>query len=229
MIYYPYWCLEKGYARNVGPHEDSPTWRERALGWVRMMHIDAWVSFFIYTTATIAFYLLGAAVLHAKGLVVENNEMIATLSHMYRETFGQWSYWLFLLGAFAVLYSTVFGATASNARLMADALSLFKVIRYQDAAHRTRWIKISCVILPTAFTSVYLLVGEPVSLVFVGALAQGLMLPFLALAALYFHYYRTEPALRTGRLMIFGVWLAAAAMTAVGLYQVVTTFQKVFN
>ncbi len=229
LIYYPYWCLEKGYARNVGPHEDSPTWRERALGWVRMMHIDAWVSFFIYTTATIAFYLLGAAVLHAKGLVVENNEMIATLSHMYRETFGQWSYWLFLLGAFAVLYSTVFGATASNARLMADALSLFKVIRYQDAAHRTRWIKISCVILPTAFTSVYLLVGEPVSLVFVGALAQGLMLPFLALAALYFHYYRTEPALRTGRLMIFGVWLAAAAMTAVGLYQVVTTFQKVFN
>lgn len=229
LIYYPYWCLEKGYAHNVGPHEPTPAWQERALGWLRVMHIDAWVSFFIYTSATIAFYLLGAAVLHAKGLEVENNEMIATLSHMYRETFGQWSYWLFLLGAFAVLYSTVFGATASNARLMADALSLFRVVRYQDPAQRARWVKISCVLLPTAFTSVYLLVGEPVSLVFVGALAQGLMLPFLALAALYFHYRCTEPALRTGRLMILGVWLAAAAMTAVGAYQVVTTVQKLLK
>ena len=229
LIYYPYWCLEKGYARNVGPREDSPTWRERARGWIGVMHIDAWVSFAIYTTATVAFYLLGAAVLHAKGLVVENNQMIATLSHMYRETFGQWSYWLFLLGAFAVLYSTVFGATASNARLMADALSLFGVIRYRDAEHRTRWVKIGCVLLPTAFTSVYLIVGEPVSLVFVGALAQGLMLPFLAFAALYFHRRRTEPALRCGGFGASCLWFAAAAMSTVGVYQVVTTFQKVLN
>src|SRR5688572_13085011 len=39
LIYYPYWCLEKGYARNVGPREDSPTWRERARGWIGVMHI----------------------------------------------------------------------------------------------------------------------------------------------------------------------------------------------
>lgn len=229
LIYYPYWCLEKGYARNVGPCDNSTPWRERARGWIHVMRIDAWVSFAIYTIATVAFYLLGAAVLHAKGLAVENNQMIATLSHMYRETFGQWSYWLFLLGACAVLYSTVFGATASNARLMADALSLFGVLRYRDAEHRARWVKIGCVLLPMAFTSVYLFVGEPVSLVFVGALAQGLMLPFLALAALYFHYRRTDTALLGGRLWASALWFAAVAMSAVGIYQVVTSFQKVLN
>jgi Mn2+/Fe2+ NRAMP family transporter len=229
LIYYPYWCLEKGYAKNVGPFEDSSRWRERARAWLRIMRIDAWVCFAIYTTATLAFYLLGAAVLNAKGLIVEDKQMIQTLSHMYRETFGQWSFWFFLVGAFAVLYSTVFGATASNSRLLADALQLFKIVKYRDAAHRVRAIKIGCVVLPIAFTTVYLVVGEPVKLVFVGALAQALMLPFLAFAAVYFHHRRTDKALLPGKLWALCLWFALIAMTAVGAYKLGEELRKAFN
>jgi manganese transport protein len=226
LIYYPYWCLEKGYGTSIGPNDQSPAWRFRAMGWLRVMRIDAWVSFGIYTTATLAFYLLGAAVLHPKGLQVENNQMIATLSHMYRETFGQWSFWLFLVGAFAVLYSTVFGATASNARLFADALSLFGLVRYRSNEHRVRWVKIGCILLPTAFAVVYLSLGDPVSLVFVGALAQGMMLPFLGLAALYFHFRRTEPALRPSRIWSAILWVSVALMTFAGSYKVFEELSK---
>jgi len=226
LIYYPYWCLEKGYARSVGPNDHSAGWVQRARGWLHVMKIDAWLCFAIYTTATLAFYVLGAAVLHAKGLVVADKDMIATLSHMYRETFGHWSYWLFLVGAFAVLYSTVFGATASNSRLLADALSLFGVLQYRTAEDRTRMIKIGCVLLPVAFTTVFLVFGEPVKLVFVGALAQGVMLPFLAGAALYFYYRRTDKNLLPGKLWAAFLWFAAAAMTAVGTYKVVDEIQK---
>ena len=87
-------------------------------------------------------------------------------------------------------------------------------------------IQIGCVILPIAFTTVFLLVGLPVSLVFVGALAQGLMLPFLAYAALYFRSQHTHPALLRGKLWTACLWFATLAMTAVGLYQVFTTFAK---
>ena len=66
LIYYPYWCLEKGYATAVGRSDGSPAWAARALGWIRVMKADAWLSFVVYTAATVAFYLLGAAVLHAK-------------------------------------------------------------------------------------------------------------------------------------------------------------------
>lgn len=229
LIYYPYWCLEKGYAKSVGPFEDSGAWRARAKGWMRMMRIDAWVSFAIYTTATLAFYLLGAAVLHAKGLVVANNKMIETLSHMYRETFGQWSYWFFLAGAFAVLYSTVFGATASNARLLADALQLFKIVTYRDAAQRLLAIKLACAGLPIVFTTVFVLVGEPVTLVFVGALAQALMLPFLAFAAVYFYHRRTDKALLPGKAWAAFLWFAALAMTAVGAYKLGEELRKALN
>ncbi len=226
LIYYPYWCLEKGYAKSVGPFEPTESWRDRAKGWLRVMKIDTWICFAIYTTATLAFYLLGAAVLHAKGLVVANEQMIETLSHMYRETFGQWSFWFFLVGAFAVLYSTVFGATASNARLLADALQLFKIVRYRDADHRAAAIKVACVILPVAFTTVFVLVGEPVTLVFVGALAQALMLPFLAFAAVYFYHCRTEKALLPGKAWAACLWFAALAMSSVGIYKMVEEIGK---
>ena len=61
LVTYPYWCLEKGYARFTGPRDDSPEWAERARGWMRVMRWDAWCSMVVYTFATIAFYLLGAA------------------------------------------------------------------------------------------------------------------------------------------------------------------------
>jgi Mn2+/Fe2+ NRAMP family transporter len=225
LIYYPYWCLEKGYARKLGPDDGTPEWKTRAAAWLRVMRIDAWTSFLLYTTTTVAFYLLGAAILHAKQLRVESTQMIATLSHMYRGTFGEWSLWVFLIGAIAVLYSTIFGATASHGRLLADALSLFGVKRYRDAGHRRRWIKISCVILPVAFTAVFLMVGNPVTLVFVGAIAQGLMLPFLAGAAVYFHFTNPHRDLRASPLSLAALICAASAMSALGVYQVASLFQ----
>jgi Mn2+/Fe2+ NRAMP family transporter len=222
LIYYPYWCLEKGYGAAVGRNDRSPEWTHRAQGWLRVMKVDAWLSFLLYTTTTLAFYLLGAAVLHAKGLIVEDQRMIETLSHMYQATFGGWSLWLFLVGAFAVLYSTVFGATASNARLLADALVLFKVVKNPTPERRAELLSLACVALPVAFTSVYLVFGAPVTLVFVGAIAQGLMLPFLALAALYFHFRKTHAALRPSLVWTAFLSLSALAMVAVGVYQVVT-------
>jgi manganese transport protein len=220
LIYYPYWCLEKGYARRVGPNDGSPAWTERARGWLRVMKVDASLSFVLYTTATLAFYVLGAAILHAKGLVVEDRNMIETLSHMYRETFGQWSLWVFLVGAFAVLYSTVFGATASNARLFADALAVFGLRSYESAEAKADMVRLASVLLSAAFTMVFLVFGNPVSLVFVGAIGQGLMLPFLAYAALYFHWFETDPALRPSRAFTAALFLSALAIAAAGVYQV---------
>lgn len=224
LIYYPYWCLEKGYGRSIGPREESPAWFDRARGWIRVMKVDALVSFVIYTSATLAFYFLGAAILKAKGLTVENDKMIETLSLMYQETFGESSYWLFLFGAACVLYSTVFGATASNARLFADALNLFKVVEYKNQEDRVKMVNLGCILLPCAFVAVYLSWGAPVSLVFVGAIAQGLMLPFLAIAALYFHYRHTDEELSPGKLWVSFLWVATICMVAVGVYQILATF-----
>jgi hypothetical protein len=152
--------------------------------------------------------------------------MIETLAHMYRESFGTWSFYIFLTGAFFVLYSTAFVATASNARLLADGLTIFKVVRYPTPEHRVRMVRFLVILLPALSGGLFLVWEKPVTLVFVGAVAQGIMLPFLAGAALYFRHRRTEAALRPGGLWTVCLWVAALSMIAAGLYQVLQEVAK---
>ncbi len=226
LIYYPYWCLEKGYAANVGARDGTPQWTGRALGWMRVMRVDAWISFVIYTLATMAFYLLGAAVLHSKGLQVNDAGMIDTLAHMYAESFGAWGLHVFLVGAFFALYSTVFVSTASNARLLVDAAALFKVTRYRTPEHRAWAVKVCVILLPALSVGLYMIWEKPVTLVLIGAVSQGLMLPFLAGAALYFRHRRLDAALRPGHAWTLCLWISALSMIAIGIYQVVQEIMK---
>jgi Mn2+/Fe2+ NRAMP family transporter len=225
LIYYPYWCLEKGYARHIGPRDDTPEWRARMRGWLRVLHIDAALSMLIYTGATIAFYILGAAVLHGQGLQVTDREMIDTLGQMYRQTLGTAGAWIFLTGAFAVLYSTFFVATASNARLFANAAAIFGLAHYRDDAARQRVVRAACVGLPIASGTAYFLFQQPVILVLIGAVGQALMLPFLGGAALYFHHRRLAGVIHSSTGWAVFLWLSALAMMLAGGYQLVQTLR----
>ena len=117
---YPYWCIEKGYARFTGPNDGSEAWLKRAHGWVGVMGLDVGLSLFVYTFSTVAFFLLGAGVLHGLQTIPQGADTIRSLSRMYSETLGAWSMPLFLIGAVAVLYSTVFALTAAYSRLTAE-------------------------------------------------------------------------------------------------------------
>jgi Mn2+/Fe2+ NRAMP family transporter len=222
LIFYPYWCLEKGYARYVGPRDSTAEWVERARGWMHVLRWDAWISMVIYTGATIAFYLLGAAVLNAQNLTVENTDLIPTLSGMYSEAFGIVGLWVFLIGAFAVLYSTIFISTAGNTRLSVDVLRLFGLIHVDDEERRRKWIRITSVGLPSLYFFLYIAIGSPVSLVLVGAIAQALMLPLLCFGALHYLNRETDPELHPSKLWVFFLWLSAGLMTATGVYQLLS-------
>jgi manganese transport protein len=220
LIFYPYWCLEKGYGRHIGPREESAPWLARARGWLRVMRLDAWMSLAIYAGATAAFYLLGAAVLHRRALNVTNVELVPTLAEMYRKSLGGWSMGIFLVGAFAVLYSTFFVATASNARLLVDLLGLTRLTRWRDAAARRRGVAAASVALPIFSAMVYALWPQPVTLVLAGAVAQGLMLPFLAFAALYLRRRPEVAGVGSGPIWSACLWVSALGIAAAGLYQV---------
>lgn len=219
LIFYPYWCLEKGYAKHIGPRDGSAEWTARAQGWIRVMRWDAWVSMVIYTGATIAFYLLGAAVLNAQGLSVDNSDLIPTLSAMYSESFGAIGLWIFLIGACIVLYSTVFIHTAGSTRLTVDALRLFGLIHVDDVVRRRFWIKVASVAIPAIYFLFFAAIGSPVSLVLVGAIAQAVMLPLLCFGALYHLHRDSDSDLHPSAPWIFFLWISAALMTATGVYQ----------
>ncbi len=215
LVAYPYWCLEKGYARFVGPREDSSAWSERARGWLRVMRWDAWCSMAIYTFATIAFYLLGAAVLNRQGLNPRGDQLIYVLSQMYVPVFGTWARGLFLFGAFAVLYSTFFVASASNARVIADAVRVYGLGGRTEKA-RLFWVRFFSGLIPIASLFVYAFVRAPVELVLASGIIQAIMLPMLAAAALYFRYRRCDERIKPGRAWDVFLWISSFGLLLAG-------------
>ena len=224
LVVYPYWCLEKGYARFTGKNDGSALWNERAQGWMRVMRFDAWGAMVVYTFATVTFYLLGAAVLHRVGLNPERDDMVRTLAVMFRPVFSNWAAAVFLFGAFAVLYSTFFVSNASHARTFSDALRVVGLIK-EDEGTRQKWIRILSGVFPILCLVIYLTFKSPVQLVLLSGVAQGIMLPMLAGAALFFRYRRCVPALRPGKLWDLMLWLSALAMLITGTWTVINKLQ----
>jgi Mn2+/Fe2+ NRAMP family transporter len=225
LIMYPYWCLEKGYARFSGPRDGTAGWLDRARGWIGVLNIDAWMSMVIYTFATVAFYLLGAAVLGRIGLNPEGGDMVQTLAAMYIPVFGPAAYVIFLSGAFAVLYSTLFVAAAGNARMVADALGLYGLTDGSESG-RARWTRRISVVWPFLALVLYVFVRAPDLMIVACGIAQSIMLPLLGAAALYFRYRRTDSRLKPGRLWDLMLWTAFAAFLIVGAWSVFTVFAR---
>jgi Mn2+/Fe2+ NRAMP family transporter len=217
LIQYPYWCLEKGYAKWTGPRNESDAWGQRAQGWIRVLQWDAWCSMVIYTFATVAFYLLGAAILGRTGLDPDGEQMIRTLCQMYVPVFGEAAEAVFLFGAFAVLYSTFFVSTASHSLVCADALRVFGLVKECENTRR-RWVRLFCIGLPFLFLGSYIFFKAPKQLVLAGGFMGALMLPLLGTAALFFRYRRCDPRLTPGRLWDIGLWTSCVGLLIAGAY-----------
>lgn len=221
LIAYPYWCLEKGYAAWTGAREESEAWVQRARGWIRVLHWDAFLSAVVYTFATVAFYLLGAAVLGRANLNPAGSQMIRTLSEMYVPVFGEIAHAIFLFGSIAVLFSTFFVACASHARVVADALLVFGLVKH-DEASRQFWIRVLSGVIPVCCFTVYAFVKAPVFLILLSGLTQAVMLPMLAFAAIYFRYWRCHPRLQPGKWWDFFLWLSSAGLIIAGTWAALT-------
>ena len=126
------------------------------------------------------------------------------------------------------LFSTVFAATAANARLFADAVSVFKFKKYQNDDERHYMVKVGCVVLLVLSFLIFAFFGKPVTLVFMGAFAQGALLPFLAFAAIYFLYTRVDLRLHPGKLWKVFLILSAICMALIGAYGSVGAINKTF-
>jgi len=217
LIFYPYWCLEKGYAKHIGPREDSDEWRNRAKGWVRVMRWDAWLSMVVYTVSTIVFYLLGAAVLSRAGLRPEGSELIRTLSAMYEPVFGDFAVGLFLVGSIAVLYSTFFVGSASLALVVSDALEIVSK-NWKRKLSRVKVRPFFNVGLPLTSFVLFIFLPNPKVLVLVAGVTNTFMLPVLGFAALYYRYRCTDEHFKPKLISDILLWLSALALLVVGIW-----------
>jgi Mn2+/Fe2+ NRAMP family transporter len=217
---YNYWCLEKGYARWTGPNDGSDAWARRARGWIAVMYKDAVLSMVIYTFATVAFFIMGAAVLHPQALIPRGNEMITTLARMYTDALGAWAMVLFLVGAIAVLGSTLWAVVPSHSRMYANFLSTIGLFDWNDARTRLQWIRGFTVVLPIVWGVSSLALAQPVLMIQIGGVMTGVFLLAVLAATWYLRETETDRRVRGGK--SFGILLvvSSAAIAALGLYTV---------
>jgi manganese transport protein len=224
LVMYPYWCIEKGYARFVGPREPTLDWLRRARGWIRVMHVDILCSLAVYTLATVAFYLLGAGVLYRMGVVPASRDTVKVLSQIYTQTLGGWALWVFYIGVVVTLYGTIFAATAAHARLFADAVRIMGFYAREDAASRRRWrdrFVVALAIIPALF---YWFFESPVRMVIAGGVAQALMLPLIGTAVTYLRHTSVPAEIRPSPGITGLLWLCTAVMFGFAIYSAWSAF-----
>jgi manganese transport protein len=217
IIAYNYWCLEKGYAAYTGPRDDSPEWKRRADGWIKVMFLDATVAMIIYTVVTIAFYLLGAAVLHGKGDVPHGNEVIETLAVIYTASLGPGIKVAYLVGGFFVLYSSLFATLGAWTRIFPDIFGQLGWFEFNDLQKRRRVIAYLSWIFPVLWVAMYLFIELPVMMVLFGGLVGSFMLFIVILGALHFKYGRRQ-LLPSGLVYTVAFWISVASIFLVGIY-----------
>jgi Mn2+/Fe2+ NRAMP family transporter len=212
LVAYPYWCIEKGYAKYTGPKTDDEGWYRRANGWINVMRWDSFASMLIYTVATLAFFFMGVAVMYQNGLDPEGMRMVSTLLEQYVPVFGEYAKWLFLVGAIAVLYSTYLVANAAWTRLYTDAFKVYGLMSRDNEKAHNQSILILAIVLPLISMGLWCSGINPVKLVLLSGLMQAIMLPMLGFAALWFRFTKTDEPIRPGR-----VWDGCLILSCIGL------------
>ena len=228
LIFYPYWCIEKGYAKFTGPREETDAWYNRANGWLRIMKYDAWASMVVYTLSTLMFYILGAAVLHRVDIQPGNADLIRTLAAIFEPVFGTSSKYLFLFGAVAVLFSTFFVGNANGALIYTDIFKIFQ--RARNWSFRTDNLRKNLsFLLPVIGCAAYLGYSSPITMILLSGFMNTLMLPLLAFAALYYRSKHKIAGIHRSLISDVGLWISALVLLVFGLWAVWGSIQDLFG
>ena len=205
---YTYWCIEKGYPSYVGSERSDPDWESHARGWMKVLHTDVWLAVIIVTCATVPYYALGAGVLNQMGVVPEgNNETISALSNIFTQTLGSWAVWIFSIGAFLILFSTVLSSVGAGGRLIPDYLIEMQFIDRSNLALRRAIIRCYLVALPIVAFLIYLFAPSFVVLIMIGGLTSAVLLPMQAGATLWLQSKKMDPRIRPRIPTRIGLWV----------------------
>ncbi len=192
---------------------------------MRVLHTDVWLALLIVTCATVPYYVLGAGVLNKMGIVPEGNDAtIGALSNIFTQTLGTWAVWIFSVGAFFILFSTVLSGVGAGGRFIPDYLIEMRFMARSNLTRRRAIIRWYLAILPLVAFLIYLFIPNFVVLIMIGGLTSALFLPIQSGATIWLQARNLDPRIRPRALTRYGLWLIflfEAAMAAFVVWFVV--------
>jgi hypothetical protein len=184
------------------------------------MHVDALVAMIIYTTVTVSFYLLGSAILFGRNEIPQGNQVIDTLALIYTQSLGEGVRNIYLIGAFFVLFSSVYATLAFWSRLFPDIFGQLGWMNFSNLSERKKVIGVLAWTLPFLWAVVYLFIKLPVLMVLSGGVIGSFLLLIVVFAAYDFKYKRTQ-ILSSGKFYNVAFWISILTILTVALYGVI--------
>ncbi len=200
QVWYTYWVLGAGYGAARGRGYGEPAQVEvlkrigvneanRLKGWCRLVYADATLAVIIGTVVTSAFLIAGAGVLGPRELAPDGPQVAITLSTLFSSRWGEIGGVLFLVGGASALVATQVGQLAGWPRLLADTFRICIPGFQERFSWKQQFHLFLVLFLVTNMVIVYTFGLEPVFLVKLGAILDGLLLTPLqalwVLAGLY--------------------------------------------
>ena len=178
---------------------------------MRVLHTDVWLALIILTCATIPFYVLGAGVLNKMGLDPQGaGNTISVLSNIFTQTLGPWAVWIFSIGAFFILFSTILSSIGAGGRFIPDYFVELGFLERSNLAARRSIVRWYVGILPIAAFLIYKFSPGFVFLIIVGGLTSALLLPLQCGWCIWLQRKNMDPRIRPRKLTQYGLWVIFA-------------------
>ena len=150
--------------------------------------------------------------------------MITTLARMYTDTLGPWAMYGYLIGAIAVLGSTLWAAVPSHSRMYTNFLAAMGFVDWMNLASRMAWIRGFTIALPIIWAVSSLYFKSPVLMVQLGGLMTGVFLVAVLAATWYLRTKETDSDLYGHSPFNLLLILSTIAIAFLGLYTVLQQF-----
>lgn len=220
LIWYSYWIPAKGYGakalvkdkREPVPTDELDTEdRSRLRGWVSQMTLDTSVAVIGTLAITLAFLILGTELLRPEGLVPEENRVAETLGKLLGGVWGPIGFWFMIVAVFVGFWDTVLSDQDGFGRMFADGTR-----RLLGARRHSRWA--SQTLLRRGFViglltilpiGLYLLIGNPVTLLQIAGAIEATHIPIVAGLTLMLNHRMLAEDLRPSPASTIATALAA--------------------
>ena len=154
--------------------------------------------------------------------VPSGSGVVKEISKIYTETYGAWSYSIFMAGGFCTLFSTIVVVVAASGRMWTDLLSSMGAFDWDNEHARRRCNRVFQTLYLAAFLAITFFVAEaPEKLVIMGQFINGVFNTPLIMFGICWLAFHTDQRLRMGRVtavLLLTTVVVIVTCLVVGLY-----------
>lgn len=204
-LIYSFWILEKGFGGSRNKGKDFK-------GWLSLIRWDTGVSYLMMLLISFAFLTIGVLVLSTAGpdggpLIPAREETTSILSRLLTVAAGPRAKFVFLVAAFAILYSTVIGLVDGKSRALRSAARMI-LPKSREVSDKNMYRIFATLMCAIIFA--FLFTKSPVVLIVLISAVEAPVLSISAIALIYLVHRRLPRPMRPG--LMWHVVIAAGTL-----------------